>query len=54
MILELAVILGTAAVNGAIMLAVLKAELRHVRRENTRAHRRLDMIGAPNVTLDES
>lgn len=50
--IELLTIACTAAVNVAVTLAVLRAELRHLRRDNTRAHRRLDMIGAPNVTLD--
>ncbi len=44
----------TGAVNGVVTLALLKLELRHLRREAVRAHLRLDKIGAPNVTLEDA
>lgn len=52
MIEQLALIVATAAVNAAVTLAVLKVELRHLRADNVRAHKRLDMIGAPNFTAE--
>lgn len=30
----------------------MRVELRHIRLELARAHKRLDIIGAPNVTLE--
>lgn len=44
---ELLVILATAAVNVAVTLAVVKTELRYLRRDVDAAHRRLDAIRAP-------
>lgn len=45
--IEALLIIATAAVNVAVTLAVVKLELRYLRRDVDRAHRRLDLIGAP-------
>lgn len=44
---ELIVIAITAAINIAVTLAVVRVELRYLRRDVDAAHRRLDTIGAP-------
>ena len=45
-------IAGTAILNVAVTLAVLKAELRYLRRDILAAHRRLDKINAPAASLE--
>lgn len=52
-LLTLLAVVVTAAINGAVTVAVLRTELRHLRREVTRAHLRLDRVAAPNVTVAE-
>ncbi len=44
---ELLTIAITAAINVVVTLAVVKVELRYLRRDVDAAHRRLDTIGAP-------
>ena len=46
-----AIVAGAAC--GLVALGGMRAELRHLGREVTRAHKRLDAIGAPNVTLEK-
>lgn len=41
-----------AIASGAVTWGVLKTELRYIKRSIVRAHKRLDLIGAPNVTLE--
>lgn len=43
---------GTAAVNGAVTLAVVKNQLQAMRHQINAAHKRLDLHGAPPSGAD--
>jgi hypothetical protein len=45
--------MASGAVCGLIAWGGMRADLRHARRDAMRAHKRLDLIGAPNFTLDD-
>lgn len=46
---ELIIIVVTALVNGAVTWGVVRTELRMLRRDVDRAHRRLNLLGVPDA-----
>jgi hypothetical protein len=50
--MEFLLIILTAVLNVAVTLAVVKVELRYLRRDVDAAHRRLDALGAPGATME--
>lgn len=44
--------IATGVALGLVVWGGVRADLKHLARETIRAHKRLDLHGAPNVTLE--